>query len=138
MRNDIILGVGDYSSLPRSLSFMYKTDNVSYRKTRLMEDLQKCNNLVIFGLSLSPVDYPYFQDMFSSLAGGEDRKYIRIITYDDNSREDILYNLRGMNQGMIKLTNYSDIDVIRTKGNVDEVKVQELIQHLTRQHEYGI
>lgn len=128
--DDIILGVGDYANLPRSLSFMYKTDNVKYKNTQFLNDLKNCKRIVIFGLSLSQVDYPYFEDLFKILANGESDKYVRIITHDDAARQDILFNLRGMNSGMIKLKNYCNIDVIRTENNVDEDKVQELLSVL--------
>lgn len=127
---DIILGVGDYAHLPKGLSFMYKTDNVEYKNTQFLNDLKNCKRIVIFGLSLSQVDYPYFEDLFKILANGESDKYVRIITHDDAARRDILFNLRGMNSGMIKLKNYCNIDVIRTKDNVDEDKVIELLSVL--------
>lgn len=132
--NNIILGVGDYGKLTSSYDFMYKTTNPHYRSTKLFDELDSCNNLLIFGLSLSQVDYPYFESFFRKVASGEygkeKRKFIRIFTYDEYSRMEILRNLRAMNQGMIALFNQSDFDIIRTKDNMDEDKVSALIDEL--------
>lgn len=87
---------------------------------------------------MSQVDYPYFEDFFRDVAGqkymGDKRKYIRIFTYDEQSRMDILDNIRRMNSGMVKLMGYSDFDIVRTKDNMDETKVGEVLHHLEQQH----
>lgn len=132
--NDIILGVGDYSTLSNSTDFLYKTSNPKYKSTRLLDDLDTCRQIIFFGQSLSKVDYPYFEGFFKKVAMGEyvgDRKkYIRIFTYDESSRMNILRNLRNMNKGMIALSNYSDFDIIRTKDNMDQSKVEDVISRL--------
>lgn len=131
--DDIILGVGDYANLLVSADFMYKSFQNPYRSSPILTDLAHCDTLVIFGLSLSQVDYPYFKDFFSKVSSGNaNRPYIRIITYDDASKLDILRNLRRMNEGLISLRNYSDFDIIRTKDGIDETKVQQLISHIQK------
>ena len=91
---DIIFGVGDYEQLNKSNDYLYKTSNPKYRSTGLIEALDTCDNIVIFGLSLSRVDYPYFEGFLRKVASGayhgDNRKYIRIITFDNDSRMDIL------------------------------------------------
>ncbi len=135
LNGDIIFGVGDYTNLRETDDFMYKTSNPKYRSTSLVDDITSFDNIIIFGLSLSQVDYPYFEDFFKKVSKNEvGKKYIRIITYDDNSRTDILRNLRRMNQGMIKLWNYSNFDIVCTKDNVDEKKVSEILEHLSTLH----
>jgi hypothetical protein len=129
--NKIILGAGDYANLRESSDFMYKTYQEDYQSSSIMDDLSQCDFLVIFGLSLSPVDYPYFKNFFETVALGDGiNPYIRIITYDDSSRMEILRNLRKMNDGMIGLFNHSDFDIIRTKNDMDENKVQSLIKKI--------
>lgn len=131
--DNIILGVGDYANLQSELGFMYKTFNPNYKSTDLLRDLENCSEAYIFGLSLSRVDYPYFEDFFRNIVSrkiSKNKKYIRIFTYDDNSRMQILSNLREMNKGMIKLNAYADFDVIRTKDNVDEEKVISALKKL--------
>lgn len=133
--NNIILGVGDYSNMSPASDFLYKTSNDNYRATDLVFDLNEFDNIYIFGLSLSSVDYPYFEAFFKRIASGaenrERKKYIRIFTYDDESKMSILRNLRKMNSGMIMLRNYADLDIIRTKDNIDEAKVAGIINKIT-------
>lgn len=90
-----------------------------------------------FGLSLSRVDYPYFEGFFRKVASGayhgDKRKYIRVITLDDNSRMDILRNLRTMNQGMLALFSNSDFDIVMTKDNTDEQKVSDIIAKIGKE-----
>ncbi len=132
--DDIILGVGDYGKLTKAYDYMYKTSNPKYKSTNLFHELDACNNLLIFGLSLSQVDYPYFEGFFKKVASGafgtERKKFIRIFTFDEASRMEILRNLRKMNQGMISLYNNADFDIIRTKDNMDEHKVAALIDKI--------
>lgn len=100
----IILGVGDYEDLLPGIDFMYKSNNEYYNPPRLAEKLMMEDDVVIFGLSMSQVDYPYFETFFNSIINAsqpEQRKSITFITYDEASRVDILRNLRQMNQGKI-------------------------------------
>lgn len=139
--NNIILGVGDYAELRPSYNYLYKTSNSSYKSTNLFDALDTSKEIFIFGLSLSPVDYPYFEDFFKNIARGKysgERKYIRIFTYDDSSRTEIMLNLRKMNEGMIKLQGYSDIDIIRTKDNIDEVKVLEVLKKISNKWQLDV
>lgn len=140
--DDIILGVGDYGKLSPLYDYMYKTSNPKYKSTKLFQELDACNNLLIFGLSLSQVDYPYFEAFFKKVASGtygtERKKFIRIFTYDDESRMDILRNLRAMNQGMISLFNNSDFDIVRTKDNIDEPKVAALIEKIENEWQLAV
>lgn len=132
--DDIVLGVGEYVSLPPKASYLHKTSSLGYDSRGILNAFESYDNIVIFGLSLSPVDYPYFEDFFKDVAArkylGDKKKYIRIFTYDEKARLEILDNLRGMNSGLIKLRGYSDFDIIRTKDDMDAAKVQEVITHL--------
>lgn len=130
---NIILGVGDYvKNLPPATDFMYKTNRDGYRSTELFKDLASFKTIIIFGLSMSKIDYPYFEDFFHDIISGkyegDQRKYVRIVTDDEDSRRQILRNLREMNDGMIKLRNYADFDIIRTKDNIDEIKVLSMLK----------
>lgn len=130
--DDVILGVGDYADLRDEVDYMYKTFSKKYHSSQLFQALEACDTILIFGLALSQVDYPYFADFFKKLATGnvnrENKKLVRIFTYDDNSRGEILRNLRHMNKSMINLVNYCDFDIIRTKDNVDEQKVSVILE----------
>lgn len=141
-KKDIVLGVGEYVELGSASSFLYKTSNIKYNPGELLNSFAKYDNIIIFGLSLSPVDYPYFEDFFRDVSSraikSKDRKYIRIFTYDEDSRMAILDNLRGMNSGLIKLNGYSNFDIIRTKDDIDETKVREVIEHLSKRWKVGL
>ena len=135
--DNIILGVGDYADLRPSANYLYKTSSAKYRSTNLAEALEVADEIYFFGLSLSQVDYPYFEDLFRDITSRKympQRKFIRIFTYDSTSRMNILFNLRKMNEGMIKLEQYADIDIIRTKDDVDEDKFQVVLERLKPRH----
>lgn len=132
---NIVLGVGEYKKLGPYTSYLHKTAHPGYDSHGILNAFESYDTIIIFGLSLSQVDYPYFEDFFKDVASrkymGDRQKYIRIFTYDENSRLEILDNLRGMNSGLIKLMGYSDFDIIRTKDDIDALKVQEVIGHLS-------
>ena len=132
---DIVLGVGDYVKLRSNASFLYKTSCPRYDSRGILSSFELYDTIIFLELSLSKVDYPYFEDFFKDVAyrkyQGEKKKYIRIFTYDEESRLAILDNLRAMNSGLIKLMGYSDFDIIRTKDAIDEDKVQKVIDHLS-------
>lgn len=135
----IVLGVGEYVNLKSNATYLYKTSNPRYNSQNLLTVYPYYDTIIIYGLSMSQVDYPYFEDFFRDVAErtfmGDRRKYIRIFTYDEQSRMDILDNIRKMNSGLVKLVGYSDFDIIRTKDNIDETKVREVIHHLEPQWE---
>ena len=132
---DIVLGVGEYVKLRPNASYLYKTSSIGYNSRGILNAFDLYETIIIFGLSLSQVDYPYFEDFFKDVSSrkymGDKKKYIRIFTYDERSRLEILDNLRAMNSGLIKLMGYSDFDIIRTKDNIDADKVQEVIMHFS-------
>ena len=130
--DDIILGVGDNSILRRMANYMYKTSDPKYVPTNIMNDLDSADEIYIFGLSLYRSDYPYFENFFQKIADGayEKKKYIRIFTYDDDSRSNVIFNIRRMTPALMKILDNSDIDFIRTKDNIDNAKVQAILKHL--------
>ena len=133
---NIVLGVGEYVRLSPCVSYLHKTSNPTYNSGGILNALESYDTIIIFGLSLSQVDYPYFEDFFKDVSSrryrGDRKKYIRIFTRDEKSRMEILDNLRGMNSGLIKLMGYCDFDIIKTEDNSDELKVKEVINHLSR------
>lgn len=130
-----ILGVGDYFDLSQDTDYMYKVSSLKYYSTNLLYDLDTYDNVLIFGLSLSSVDYPYFAPFFTKIASGlfdqDHKKYIRIFTLNDFSRMEILRNLRGMNRNMIALNNYADFDIIRTENDIDQLKVSDILKKVS-------
>ena len=139
---DFVLGAGEYMRLGPNASYLHKTSNVRYDSRGILNAISKYDAVIIFGLSLSRVDYQYFEDYFKDVANRRyldlDRKFIRIFTYDEQSRQEILDNLRGMNSGLIKLMGYSDFDIVRTKDDIDYDKVQEVINYLSKRAIVGL
>ncbi len=140
--SNIVLGVGEYVKLGSNASYLHKTSSLEYDSHGILNAFESYDNIIIFGLSLSQVDYPYFEDFFKDVSSrkymGDKKKYIRIFTYDEKSRLEILDNLRGMNSGLIKLRGYSDFDIIRIKDDIDFDKVQQVIAHLNVRWEFDI
>ena len=140
--DSIILGVGEYVKLGPFASYLYKTSNIYYDPGSFLTAIENFDTVIIFGLSLSQVDYPYFEDFFKAVATkplvDTTKPYIRIFTYDEQSRMAILDNLRQMNSGLIKLKGYSDFDIIRTKDGMDADKVDAVIQRLSPRWEVDV
>lgn len=135
-----ILGVDDETDLREGYDFLYKTFSRHYKSHPIQYDLMEANEIILFGLSLGRIDYPYFQDFFRLLCDSEHKdrensKKVTIITYDDFSRRQILRQLREMNY---RRTNYlfalNDVDFICTSVKEPKTnlkKIDSLINHLS-------
>lgn len=78
----------------------------------------------IFGHSLGASDYPYFADFFKGLCEpkSSDFKKVRIFTRDEQSRQNILVQLRNMNNKQTQmLYEYSNFDIFRTAMDKDKI-----------------
>lgn len=135
--NDIIVGIDDNEEISPSYDFLYKTFNKYYTSTPINYSLQNANEVVFFGHSLGPTDYHYFKNFFQAqsrdyMTSG-DSKTITIFTYDENSRKEILRQLRNMNGGSLEYLYSNNIfHIICTNGEDprDEMMIQEFINHL--------
>lgn len=90
---DIILGAKNESAYA-GLELIRKTNRL--KNTTIVDRLDKANQVVFFGHSLSSVDRCYFDTFFENIANGANticRKII-ICTYDDNSKLNIKQNLK--------------------------------------------
>lgn len=120
----IILGFDDRPNVGK-LSFMRKTHRPEYVSSGIVDAMRTAQNAVFFGLSFEPIDYNiYFKQLFeycSTLAA--DKKYIRIITYDENSRQHILGNIGECLNGLYQ--NH-DFRVICTQGETYRQEFQKL------------
>lgn len=102
-QNNIILGFEDNVEINDIFCFMIKSHSPHFRSFNIREKLRNANEVIFFGHSLGITDYHYFSDFFkvqSGLNGSEkiEKKRIRIFTFDENARQDILIQLRNMNQ----------------------------------------
>lgn len=132
--NSIILGVEDQKNLRHGYSFLYKTFNYHYSSHPIQYDLQEADEIIFFGHSLGNNDYHYFQSFFQAQCHeGLERykgKKITIITYDENSRINILEQLREMNNQRTNLLfSQNNFQLICTKDKND-FKLKRFLQEL--------
>lgn len=132
--NSIILGVNDKRLVP-NYDFLHKTMSPYYRSHNLFEDLYAANEVIFFGLSFGEIDFTYFEDFFKSQSSsdnvGHKKKNITIVTYDENSRSDILRKLNNQGINRQRLYAQSNFQMIRTSVEDDKVLFNELLKRLS-------
>lgn len=131
----IIIGFQDNVDVPPSKYFMIKSHSPYYRSCNVRERLEKANEIIFFGHSLGSTDYHYFSDFFkkqSGLTSGQiDSKKIRIFTYDENSRLEILSQLREMNERRVNyLYDLNDFRIFRTSCSEDKKEIDAYLNDL--------
>lgn len=134
----LILGINDDVDVVPNFEFTYKTFSPYYQSVPLRFDLEEADEVVIFGLAMGNIDYPYFQDFFRHICNPknsrDDRKRVTIFTYDENSRLSILRRLRAMNE---KRVNYmfgqNEFEFIRTSDPNDELKLARFLRRLEKE-----
>lgn len=120
----IILGFQDDIDIDDSFCFMIKSHSPYYKSCRLKFLLQYASEVIFFGHSLGASDYPYFADFFKGLCEpkSDGFKKVRIFTRDEQSRQNILIQLRNMNNKQTQmLYEYSDFDIYRTSMDQDKI-----------------
>lgn len=139
----LILGVNEKDELSYpQFQFLYKTFNRSYQSNSLRYDILTAQEVIIFGHSLSKVDYSYFEEFFFSLCQRDKDKTIKrkvtIFTYDENSELQIKRWLRAMDQVQIELLyGFNDFQFICTKyandkDCVDGRRLSDFLWHIQR------
>ena len=124
---DAILGFNESPKIALPLSFMCKSRRPKYASTSLFDAMPRYKNIIIFGLSLGEIDYGYFKDFFDGVHKGKyNEKHIRIITYDENSRQHILSNIQKMTGNIFDFGKYVNFKVIKTNDKSDEAEFEEL------------
>ena len=116
-----------------------KMFNRNYHQTPIASALMEAKEVVIFGHSLSEIDYPYFSAFFKKLRSDEylqkrnDVPHVTIFTYDMSSKLKILENLNRISDYQIsKLFNYNHFAVICTKeGDFNSDQFSEFRLHLS-------
>ena len=137
--NSIILGVDDDCELQRGYDFLYKTFSPHYHSHNLAFDLEEAREVIFFGHSFGSIDYPYFQKFFTDATSIERTKEesarITSITYNEESRVQILMQLRNMNnRRMNYLFNKNILTFIKTQdiacNEEEQNKLRSLLEHL--------
>lgn len=137
----LILGINEKEELSYNhFQYLYKTFNRHYQSNNLRYDILTAQEVIIFGHSLSEVDYSYFEDFFFSLCQRDEDKVVKrkvtIFTYDETSELQIKRWLRSMNQVQIELLyGYNDFQFICTKyandkDSVDGCRLSDFLWHI--------
>lgn len=131
--NTIILGVDSHSDLRDGYAYLRKGNSEYYSSNHIRYDLQECDEVVFFGHSLGDMDYPYFKDFFftqSHCSSRKDGKRITIFTKDNNSRIQIMEQLRLMNGGETEhLQNDNEFNIVMTDAP-DKIVMNQFYAHL--------
>ena len=135
LNNSIIVGFQDDVDVLPSKYFMIKSHSPYYRSCNVRERLEKANEIIFFGHSLGSTDYHYFSDFFKEQSGLTseqiDSKKIRIFTYDENSRLEILSQLREMNERRVNyLYDLNDFRIFRTSSPKDREEIDDYLKQL--------
>ena len=131
---DIIIGFEDEVEIDKSYSFMIKSFNPAFRSHNVRQKLLDADEIIFFGHSLGETDYHYFEDLFRFQSQPEhckSPKIIRIFTYDEKSRIDILFQLRAMNKKRTDmLFDLNNFEIYRTKN--DSIKINDYLVGLSK------
>lgn len=131
---NLILGIQDSVEVDKSFSYVIKSHSPYYHSSHIIDKLENADEVIFFGHSLGETDYPYFSDFFKmqcQKTAPEYRKKIRIFTYDEKSRLDILFQLRIMNDKQTRLFfENSNLALYRTAYKIDDIKIQNYFKEL--------
>ena len=130
----IILGFQDDVEIDKSFCFMIKSFNPNFRSHNVRAKLLDADEIIFFGHSLGSTDYHYFEDLFryqSQPDKANQNLVLRIFTYDENARRDILFQLRKMNNKRTDMIyELCDFEIYRTESGVDEYKITKYLEEL--------
>lgn len=125
--DSIILGFQDSLEIHSSYCFMIKSFSPYYQSHSVRRKLLEADEIIIFGHSLGTTDYHYFQELFNRQSNAKFvRKdiIIRIFTYNEHSRRDILMRLRAMNEKKTNLFyDLCDFAIYRTAEKQDQKRI---------------
>lgn len=134
--SSLILGVQDDIEIDKSYSYIIKSHSPYYHSSRIIDLLEEADEVIFFGHSLGETDYPYFSEFFQSQCKRiepEKRKKIRIFTYNENSRLDILYQLRIMNNKQTRMFfENADFALYRTFFEQDDHEINKYFNELIK------
>lgn len=112
-------------------SFMVKSDSPFFRPIQLEQDLIGADDVIIFGHSLNAIDSIYFESYLRILSEDlETDRRLTIITYNEDSRQEILNNMRHMGILVPRLFSRGHIDFILTGNLENDQSMKEKFENL--------
>lgn len=133
--NSIIFGVEDDLEVPKEYSFLLKTFSPHYRGHNIRQQLQQADHVIIFGHSLAKADYHYFKDLFIRQTNPEtalEKQIISIFTKDEQSKRDVLWQIRTMNENKSDyLFDLCKFQIFRTDN--DHERLEEFFSALNNE-----
>lgn len=133
---DIIIGIDDVK-INNDFKNWRKTRSEFYKSHNIFADLDASKEVVFFGLSFGWIDYKYFYQFFSKMStptvdpiSERNKKCITIFTYDESDRRSIFDFLERMDVDLDYLYSQTQFEIIRTKNNQDNKKVEEFLTRL--------
>lgn len=132
---EAIIGVD--SNLPDSIlsnnevSHIIKKNNRFYKETYITNKLVESECIILFGHSLGITDSDYFKPFFRSIVDSTMKsKYIYIITYDNNSLEDIKLHLKEYDIDYNELYRKSYLKTVFTSERANNTDFKEVLELL--------
>lgn len=135
LTDGIIFGIESNMDFCPPYRYMCKEYSPVYKSRFLSNELHEAKHIVIFGHSLSAIDYHYFQRFFSEQSREymtqSEKKNITIFTFDETSAWDIRDQLRNMNNKRLDLLyGQNEFNIIRTDGS-DQEKFSQFCRTIT-------
>lgn len=116
--NSIVLGFDERADIRPQYNFLLKSFSQYYKSLNLINEMDKANDIVFFGLSFGNIDYVYFESFFKNIISitvpEEEKKTITIFTWNESSRVSILDQFRRMKINIMELFNKCHLNFIRT------------------------
>ncbi len=138
--NSIILGFQDDVEIDDSYCFMIKSFSPHFKSHNVRRQLLDADEIIFFGHSLGETDYHYFKDLFMKQSNetiANEKLRIRIFTYNEQSRIEILTQLRNMNERKTNLLyGLCDFAIYRTDGS-DKNRINNYLEKLKSRAEKG-
>lgn len=134
LKEGIILGIESNMDFCPPYRYMCKEYSPFYKSCNLSNELHEAKHVIIFGHSLSAIDYHYFQRFFTEQSRENmtyaDQKHITIFTHNENSAWNICDQLRKMNNKRLDLLYGQNVlEIIRTDGT-DEHKISQFCKYI--------
>ena len=133
LEDNIILGAGDQRQIKDVFFEFYKSANPFYKSNNLVEDLNKADEVYIFGHSLGKNDHDYFSEFFKMASSktvhrpfAPDKIKVRIFTFDGNSEIELKKQLMTLTEKHLTgLYAHCDFKILKTAKNYQDWMIHD-------------